>query len=66
MHGFRLPARGKVDNRVSMENNELSNLNSGGSTVLLCVRLFADIALLVPHAAAQMKCWRITYENLVH
>ena len=66
MHGFRWPVRGMVESRVSLENNELSDLISRGSTVLLCARLFADVASLVPHIAAHVECWQITYENLVH
>ena len=55
-----------VDGRVFVEKNELLDLICVGSTVLLCARLFADRASLVPHVAAHMKCWQITSENLVH
>ena len=65
MHGFRWLVRGMVDIRVFMKKNKLSYLICGGSTVLLCARLFADSASLVPHVAAHMKCCQITYENLV-
>ena len=65
MHAFKWHVPGMVDSRVSVEKNKLSDLISGGSTVLLCARLFADSASLVPHVAAHMKCWQITYDNLV-
>ena len=56
-HGRQSRFRGK---------NELCDLISGGSIVLLCACLFADSGSLVPHVAAHMKCWQITSENLVH
>ena len=66
MHRFRWPVRGMVDSRIFVGKNKLSDLISGGSTVLLCACLFADSASLVPHVAAHMKCWQIMSENLVH
>ena len=66
MHGFRWPVRGMVDSHIFMEKNELPDLISAGSTILLCACLFADIASLLPHVATHMKHWGTVYENLVH
>ena len=55
MHGFRWPIRGMADSCVFVEKSELCYLILGGSLVLLCARLFADGASLVPHVAAHMK-----------
>ena len=46
------------------QKNELSDLISGGSTVLLCARLFGNSASLVPHVAAHINWWQIRSENV--
>ena len=65
MHRFTWPVQGMVDSRIFVEKNELSDPMSGGFGVLLCVRLFADIASLVPHVAIHMNWWQITSENVM-
>ena len=56
VHGQQSRFRGK--------KNELSDLISRGSTILLCACLFADSASLLPHVAAHMNWWHIRSENV--